>query len=106
MILKKIIVFITASSLTEGRRIARELVERRLAACVNIIPKMESIYTWKGKIEATHEILMIIKTKNALFEKLVKTVKDTHSYECPEIIAFPIERGNRDYLRWIEESTV
>lgn len=104
--MKEAIIFIAASSLAEARKIAGELVERRLAACVNIIPKIESIYTWKGKTETANEILMVVKTKDALFDKVARMVKNTHSYECPEIIAFPIKRGNKDYLRWIEESTV
>ncbi len=100
-----IVIFITASSKAEARKIAKELVGERLAACVNIIPKMESIYTWKGKLENAFETLLIAKTKAKLFSKVVKAVKSAHSYECPEIIAIPIKKGSKDYLKWIEEST-
>lgn len=98
-------IFITASSKEEARKIARALVVKRLAACVNIITEIESIYTWKKKIEESKEALLVVKTKATLFGKVEKEVKRLHSYECPEIIAFPISKGNRDYLRWIEEST-
>ncbi len=91
--------------MTEARKIAKELVSRKLAACVNILPRVESIYTWKGKAEISREALLTVKSRKSLFGKIEKAVKGLHSYECPEIIAFPIADGNKDYLKWIEEST-
>ncbi|KPK41775.1 MAG: hypothetical protein AMJ78_04610 [Omnitrophica WOR_2 bacterium SM23_29] len=96
-----LIIFITASSKREAKKIATNLVGKRLVACVNIVPGVESIFTWKGKFEVAKETLLIAKTKAALFTKVEKAVKKMHSYECPEIIAFPITKGNRDYLKWI-----
>lgn len=101
-----LIIFITASSKGEARKIATNLVGKRLVACVNIVPSVESIFTWKGKLEVAKEILLIAKTKAALFPRVEKAVKKMHSYECPEIIAFPITRGNRDYLRWVRGATL
>ncbi|MDP2942854.1 MAG: divalent-cation tolerance protein CutA [Candidatus Omnitrophota bacterium] len=103
--MKNIVIFITAGSRAEARKIAKGLVEKRLAACVNIVPDIESVYTWKGKTEAAREVLLIAKTKENLFARIEKAVKGLHSYECPEIIAISIVDGSRDYLKWIEEST-
>lgn len=104
--MKGVIILITAGSKAEARKIAKELVGKRLAACVNIVPDIESVYTWKGKTEAAREVLLIAKTKENLFARIEKAVKDLHSYECPEIIAVSIVDGSRDYLKWIEGSTL
>jgi periplasmic divalent cation tolerance protein len=104
--LGKAMIFITASSMAEARKIAKELVSRKLAACVSILPRVESVYTWKGKAETARETLLIVKSKKNLFAKIEKAVKGLHSYECPEIIALPVARGSKDYLKWIEDSTV
>ena len=103
--MKDIVIFITAGSRAEARKIAKCLVGRRLAACVNIVPDIESVYTWKGKTETAREVLLIAKSKKRLFARIEKAVKGLHSYECPEIIALSIVDGSRDYLKWIEEST-
>lgn len=103
--MKYIVIFITACSIAEARKIAKDLVSRKLAACVNIVPRMESVYTWKGKTEVAREALLIAKSKKNLFSKIEKAVKGLHSYECPEIIALPIVDGSKEYLKWIEEST-
>jgi len=103
--LKKIVVFITAGSKREAGTIARDLVEKRLAACVNVLPRVESVYAWKGKTEISKEYLLIAKTKEGLFQKVEKAVKRLHSYECPEIVAFQLTKGSAAYMRWIEEST-
>ena len=104
--MKDIVIFITAGSRAEARKIAKCLVGRRLAACVNIVPDIESVYTWKGKTETAREVLLIAKSKKRLFARIEKAVKGLHSYECPEIIALSIVDGSRDYLKWIEGSTL
>ncbi|MDO8747602.1 MAG: divalent-cation tolerance protein CutA [Candidatus Omnitrophota bacterium] len=100
-----IVVFITASSKEEARKIARGLLEEKLAACVNILPGLESHFWWQGKIDSAKEALLVIKTKKELFNKLAKKVKSLHSYSVPEIIALPIVAGNTEYLNWINDST-
>ena len=104
--MNEIVVFITASSEDEAVKIARALVEARLAGCVNIIKNVRSIYSWQGKIEDEKEVLMIAKTRQKLFNALVKKVKELHSYTVPEIIAMPIVEGSADYLKWLKEATV
>ena len=103
--MKNIIIFITTGSKKEAEVIARDLVGKRLAACVSILPSVESVYTWKGRIQASKECLLIAKTEDRLFLKVEKAVKRLHSYECPEIVAFQLSKGSADYMRWIEGST-
>lgn len=100
-----IVVFITASNEDEASRVAHSLVENRLAACVNIIRNVRSIYSWQGKIEDDSEVLMIAKTQRTLFDALSKRVKELHSYTVPEIIAVQIVDGSEDYLKWLMEAT-
>ena len=99
-----LITFVTAESEEQARQIGRALVERRLAACVNLAP-VTSLFAWEGQIEQAGEVLMIIKTRAALFDSLVAAVRELHSYEVPEIVALPIVHGSADYLRWISEVT-
>jgi periplasmic divalent cation tolerance protein len=101
----EIVVFITTSNADEAAKIARTLVELRLAGCVNIIKDIRSIYSWQGKIEDEPEVLMVVKTQKALFDSLSKKVKELHSYTVPEIIALPIVEGSEDYLKWLREVT-
>ncbi len=101
-----IVVFITVSSPEEGEKIGKALVEKRLAACVNIIPGLRSIYRWEGKICDDRELLLIAKTTEELFKELEQEVKSQHSYKVPEIIALQIVNGSEDYLSWIDENTV
>jgi periplasmic divalent cation tolerance protein len=101
----EIVVLITASSEDEGAKIARALVEARLAACVNIAKDVRSIYTWQGKIEDESEVLMVVKTQKNLFDALLSKVKELHSYTVPEVIALPIIKGSEDYLKWLKEVT-
>lgn len=101
-----LVIFITAANKNEARKIAEYLVKKRLAACVNIIANIESIYRWKGKVESAKEVLLIAKAKAGLFSELERAVKKLHSYECPEVIAFAITKGNKDYLKWIKETTL
>ena len=98
-------VFITAGSVEEGRNIARTLVEERVAACVNIVSPIESVYRWQGKVQDDREVLLIAKTEAEMLEKLARRVKQLHSYQVPEIVALPIVAGSEDYLRWIDEQT-
>lgn len=99
------VVLITASSPDEGSRIAEALVAERLAACVNRVDGISSVYWWKGKIERGSESLLVAKTRGELVERLIARVKELHSYSVPEVIVLPIEAGNADYLEWIDEET-
>jgi periplasmic divalent cation tolerance protein len=103
--MEAIVVYITAPNEEEAAKIAKAVVEERLAACVNIVKGIRSIYSWQGKIEDDPEVLMIAKTQRNLFETLKKRVKELHSYTIPEIIAMPIIEGSEDYLNWLKEST-
>jgi len=101
----EIVVLITTPSLREARTIGRKLVEEKLAACANIIPRVASIFSWEGRICRQPESLMVLKTKRSCFDRLVKRVKSLHGYSVPEIIALPIIHGSKDYLCWIRQST-
>ncbi|HHO69128.1 MAG TPA: divalent-cation tolerance protein CutA [Gammaproteobacteria bacterium] len=98
------IVFCTVPDAGTGRRIAERLVEYRLAACVNLIPGLESIYRWKGEIQHDAELLLMIKTTVADYEALERAIRDLHPYELPEIVAVPLSNGLADYLNWISKS--
>jgi periplasmic divalent cation tolerance protein len=100
-----IVVFVTCGSEDEALKIARTLVEERLAACANMVSPLRSIYRWEGKIWDEKEWLLIIKTQQFRFEDLAKRVKALHSYSVPEIIALPITESSPAYLNWIEENT-
>ncbi len=100
-----IVVIVTASNEDEAAKIGRALVDERLAACANIVPKIRSIYRWEGKVQDEPEALMLIKSTDDKFEEIEARVKELHSYSVPEIIALPIGAGSSDYLSWIEEST-
>jgi len=93
----------TTGTEEEARRIARELVERKLAACVNIVPQVESVYRWQGKIENAQEWLLVIKTRADVLERLQAAIRELHSYDVPEFVVLGIESGSEDYLRWIAE---
>ena len=100
----KRIVLTTASSEEEARKIAHHLVERSLAACVNLVPQITSIYRWQGKVEEAREWLLIVKTTAAAFAQVRDTIAEFHSYDVPECISLPIEDGSQNYLQWIGES--
>lgn len=100
----KIVVLVTAGSAGEATKIAQHLVESRLAACVNIVPSVRSIYWWKGKVARDRETLLVIKTRKKMFAKLKGAVLAMHSYATPEIIALPVIAGSPAYLKWIDES--
>ena len=100
----KFVVLVTCSTAAEARRIARAVVDARLAACVNILPgALESIYRWKGKVETARERLLLIKTSRKRLAKLQATMERLHSYNVPEFIALPIAAGSPTYLAWIDE---
>jgi periplasmic divalent cation tolerance protein len=100
----KRIVFSTAGSKQEAQEIARELVERKVAACVNVMGPVSSTYWWQGKVEISEEWLLIIKTTGEQFASVSRWIKELHSYETPECIAVEVSEGSAEYLRWIEES--
>ena len=100
------VVLVSASSQNEAEKIANELVNTKLAACVSIIPNMRSIYTWEGKVESSEEYLLIIKTRAELFEQVKQAIQGLHSYKIPEIISLPITHALDDYVRWINEVTL
>ena len=93
---------VTVPNIDEGQKIARILVENKLAACVNIINNIFSIYRWKGEIQNDNEHLLLIKTIEVNCESLIQKVNEIHSYETPECIGFQIEKGSEKYLNWIE----
>lgn len=99
-----IVVYITTPDYETAKKLADYLVNNKLAACVNIVENIYSIYFWQGNIERDNESLMIIKTRADLFEKLEEEVKKNHPYSVPEIIAMPIIKGSNDYLKWIDET--
>ena len=96
-----IIVFMTAGSVDEANRLADMLVDKRLAACVQIMPEMESVYRWQGKVERQREVLLVAKTLSSKFAELEREVVKLHSYETPEIVAFPLTAGSAPYLEWL-----
>jgi periplasmic divalent cation tolerance protein len=100
----KRIVLTTSASHEEARKIAHGLVERRVAACVNIVTKIESIYRWQGKVEESKEVLLIIKTTEAAAARVKDAIREVHSYELPECIVISITDGSESYLKWIAES--
>ncbi|HSE40470.1 MAG TPA: divalent-cation tolerance protein CutA [Acidobacteriota bacterium] len=99
-----IVILSTAGSEQEASKIAEHLVINRLAACVNIVPEILSVYRWKGDMNREKEVLMIIKTDASLFIEIEQAVRHLHSYEVPELIAFPIQQGLQGYMDWIQES--
>lgn len=101
----KRIVLSTAGSEEEARKIAQYLVEQKWAACVNIVPQVESIYRWQGKVESGGDWLLLIKTTAKQFEKVRDAIRELHSYDVPECIAVAIEDGSPEYLRWLADPT-
>ncbi len=100
----KILVLSTAGSERDADNIASSLLERRQAACVNIVPKIASVYRWEGKVERAEEWLLLIKTTRDAFEQVRQTIQELHSYKVPECISIPIENGSTSYLEWLGES--
>lgn len=100
----KRIVLTTAGSEGEAHKIAQVLVERRMAACVNIVPQIQSVYRWQGEVEENQEWLLIVKTTAAAFAKVRDTVAELHSYQLPECMCLAIEDGSPNYLEWLADS--
>lgn len=102
-----LVVLVTAPSVEVGQQIANAVLEQKLAACVNIVPGVSSIFFWQGQVQQDQEVLLVIKTRADLFEtKLAPLVQQVHPYDVPEIIALPIVMGSKAYLDWIDETTV
>src|SRR5512132_2525570 len=100
-----IVILTTASGEEQATRIARHLVENRWVACVNLIPRIRSVYQWKGKMAQDEEVLMIIKTRREMFERVRQAIRELHSYELPEVLALDVCNGDPDVLAWIRQST-
>jgi periplasmic divalent cation tolerance protein len=99
-----IVVFMTSANADEARRIANELVERQLAACVQILPEIESVYRWHGEVQRDKEILLLAKTTAARFDDLERAVREIHSYDTPEIVAVPIAHVSEPYRAWLVDN--
>lgn len=102
----KIVVLSTCASADEAGRIARTLVEKRLAACVNVVAGVHSVYRWKGTVEEEAEVMLVIKSSRALFNQLRSELERMHSYEVPEVVAVPIVDGSDRYLAWMDRELV
>jgi periplasmic divalent cation tolerance protein len=101
----ELIAFVTAPNGEEAAQLAEALVSEQLAACVNLVAGIESIYRWEGRVARDREVLLIIKTTGERYEALEQRVKELHSYTTPEVIAFRVERGSREYIDWLRRST-
>ena len=99
----KVVIFITTGTEAEAHKIAELLLGQKKAACVNIVPRVDSSFWWQGKLNSAQESLLIIKTTASLLSEIIELVKSVHSYEVPEIIALPIIGGSEDYLKWIDD---
>jgi len=102
---KATFIYITAGNMDEAKKIGRELISRRLAACVNIIDNMVSMFWWENEIQEDKEVILIAKTKASRVTELIETVKSVHSYDCPCIVSLPISDGNGAFLDWIAQQT-
>lgn len=100
------VVLMTAPDAAAAERIARALVDERLAACVNILPGVRSVYRWEGKVEESSEVLLVAKTRASLFGKVEARVRALHPYDVPEIVALPLTDGSRPYLSWLDQSVL
>ena len=99
------VVLITCKDGDQADRIARGLIHGKLAACVNLLPQVRSLYVWQGKLEEAREVLLMAKTQAHLVGRLEAKVRSEHSYDCPEIISMPVDQGFEPYLAWVREST-
>jgi periplasmic divalent cation tolerance protein len=99
------VTFVTCKDRKQATMLARTLVKERLAACVNVVPGIVSIYRWEDEVEEAREVLLVIKSRRALSRRLVSRVRALHTYEVPEVVTIPITEGNPAYLRWVRQST-
>ena len=99
------LLIVAVPSHEEGLKLARGLVEGKLAACVNLVPGVESLYWWKGKMEQNNEVLLFIKTQKAQVDTVIGYVRENHPYEVPEVLSLPVTEGNKDYLNWVGAHT-
>ncbi len=99
-----LVVLTTVEKQEDGVRLARLLLERKLAACAQVLAPMISIYRWRGEVEQSGEVLLLIKTTRAVYQELEEAIKQNHPYETPEVIALPVETGSNDYLSWLDSS--
>lgn len=102
--MRAIVIVTTVGTEEQANLIARELVARRQAACVNAVPGVRSTYRWQGKICTDGEIMLVVKTAESEFDAVAATIRELHSYELPEILSFPVDRGDPGFLRWIADS--
>ena len=102
---KVLIVLVTASSRREAAKIGRAVVKKKVAACVNVMPSVTSIFRWQGKVQSSSEALLVVKTSGRRYAALERLIRSMHSYEVPEIIALTVERGLRPYLEWVHKET-
>lgn len=98
-------VYVTASSREDALHLGRRLVDERLAACANVLDGMTSVYQWEGELREDREAVLILKTQSGLVEPLTARVRELHAYDCPCVVAWPVEQGNPEYLHWIENET-
>lgn len=98
------LVLTTVKNRIEARRMAEKLVSEKLAACVSTIPNVTSVYRWRGKVERTKEVVLVMKTSAKKLDRLIHRIKELHSYDVPEILVLRVERGLPEYLKWLEES--
>jgi len=101
-----IVILVTASSETEAETVAEDLVRSRLVACANILPGVRSVFRWEGEIQREREVLLVMKSRHELFDRIEQRVRDLHSYEVPEVLAVPILEGSGPYLTWLGEETI
>lgn len=100
----RVVILVTAANKNEAKKIAKALIGSKLAACVNILGGIESLFWWKSKVDTAKEVLLVIKSRKTNLNKIIKLVKSLHTYDVPEIIALPIVGGSKAYLDWIDES--
>ncbi len=103
--MKKFLIYITVPNKEEAKDIGKALVEEKLAAGVNIVDNITSFYWWDGKVNENGELVLFVQTKESLVDSLIERVKELHSHECPCVVSLPIEKGNVDFLNWIEKET-
>ena len=100
-----VFIYVTCPTLTIAKKIANQLVEDRRVACANILPEMQSIYRWEGRLHLDREVVLILKTRKSLFGAVERAIKKMHPYKVPCIVALPLVRGERGYLKWLKAET-